>query len=239
MRKMLLVMLVSVTAYAQAPDWTRDSERHVYGGDIVHWGTGEAPTPEVALFKARHMAIKALVEECGGVANKDIIPRKQYVETILGGYRAFATASLVFESCDYAKTKQGSEALVNPKIAEGQKLYDELLHGVKTEAKADVNIEDRIRDYMKAGQSSREQEIGELRNEIEKMKIMIHQPIVQEQVVLPATDSMKKVCWTEYTQMQDSLTLAAADHHGNMADPSTVGQLNQLERKKNLCQRLK
>lgn len=234
----ILLMLVSVSAYAQqAPDWTRDSQRHVEGGDIIQWGTGEAPTREVALFKAKQMAVRALVQECGGIANKEIIPEKQYVEEKLGSFKAFATMSLGLTECIVTRRErlpEGKKSHENPKLAEEQRMYDQLLHG-----KDDGALESRIRDYVNANVSSHDQEVGYLQNQINQLKTMITQPRAVEEVRMPASDSQKKMCWSEYEQMQNELTQDAAEYGGNMASPELSRNFNKLERKRHLCQRLK
>jgi regulator of replication initiation timing len=237
MRTALFLLMVSLTANAQPPEWTQETGRRVLGGDILHWGTGTSDTPEIALFKARQMAIQALMEECGGVASQEIVPRQQHVEPTGSGYTAFARASLEYDACERAKRGRAKE---NPKIADAQKLYKELLFGKTSETETKVReLLGAELDTIRSMTSSTMDEVGTLRKEVERLQLMVKQPVVQEQVTLPATDSQKKVCWEEYSELQQELTILAGEFNGNMADPSLVPKLNRLERKKALCQKLK
>jgi hypothetical protein len=134
---LLLFSLLITPAYAEdapapapAPAWIYDTSRRMVGEDIVHWGTGEDTTADLALFRARHAAIKSLTEECGGIVNVDLIPRKQYATIENDKYRAYALVSLDFSSCNYAKTTDGQSQrakIENKTTLEAQRAYEKML----------------------------------------------------------------------------------------------------------------
>lgn len=236
-----LLLLVPAIAFSGTPEWTQVTQREVIGGDIVHWGTGEADSQEIALFKAKHMAIRSIMEECGGFASKEIIPRKQHVEPTEKGYRAYAKVSIEWTACDRAKRPGKDQE--NLKIVEGQKLYDEILHGKalspEQKALASKDIDEQLREVVRSEQDPITQAIGSLRNEIDILKQKVSQPKVIEQVRYPAVDSQKKVCWDEYNGMMTQLTMDAGDYNGNMAAPELQREFNAAMRKKTICEKLR
>jgi hypothetical protein len=223
----ILLMVISTPAWAR-PDWVHHSERQVMGGDIIHWGTGEAETAEIALFKARQMAIQAMVEECGGVANKNIIPRKQYADSEGGSYRAFATVSLDFQSCEAARERDG-KTLENPKTAEEQSLYQKMLGLIRDPAPIPPAPVD----------DTASQQIGALKEEIDALRAeMRTRPQPLEHVRLPVTNSMKVYCQTQARQMRANLMAKAADYNGNVMAQPLWGDFNAYQNQQALCQRM-
>lgn len=234
----IMILGFSKVAFAEPPEWTQDSGRQVVGGDIVHWGTGDAETSEIAVFKARHMAIKTLLEECGGIANKYIVPRKQHVESSVSGYRAWALVSLDFPACEAAK-KPGAHRLENSKIAEGQKLYDRLLMTNKDSDEA-KKTEKEIRDLIRSNAEVVDEQIGTLRDEIETLRAEIHQPAPQiVPVSLPSTNTMRVMCDAQYQAMRQRMAFHSADFNGNMAAPELMEEFNEMEAQRSMCARLK
>jgi hypothetical protein len=238
-----LLVFVSLTAYGQ-PDWIGDTKRRVIGGDIIHWGTGLANSPEVALFMARHMAIKAIVEECGGFAHKDIVPKQRHVEPQGTQYRAFAKVFIPFSSCEYGKIRSPESWKRNVKIIEGQKFYDRLLGNVSGE-------EERVRQWVldennklwsnvKSEHDSTQEQINALQQEIERMKATIHlqnRPVAP--VAVPVQNSYKVLCWKEYQTLMDQAMMDAAPYGANLAHPAARPMFNAAERKKQICLRMR
>lgn len=250
MRYIIPLFLISLTAYAQ-PVSSYKSERQIIGGDIIHVGIGLGATPELALFIARHTAIKAIVEECGGFIHKNIIPRKSHVQTYQRGYQAWAKVSIDFDDCSYGQGKKTDPRLENKKIKEGQKLYDEL---IRTQGMGQVvkleEIEYRIFDWIKekndkfysnvkAEQDATQEQINELRQEIETLRAEMdikQQPIAP--MKLPANDSMKQMCWAEYSQLNSLARMKASPYNMNLAHPAVRDYFNNAEMKKAICMRL-
>ena len=238
---LITALLGSIAAQAESPDWVHDSQRRVIGGDIIHWGTGESETSEVSLFKARQMAIKEIIEECGGLASKYITPRQQHVEPSFKGYRAFAKVSIEWSACDYGKKPAAKKDanFENQKIVESQKLYDQLLqaqtkwfNGDKTK-EIETNIKDLVKaeqDYVLRKMDSLEDRVNDLENK---------RPIVQQiqQVRMPATSSQKKVCEQEVDALLFQLNLYSP--HGNIQHPSMRPLFNQFLQKRASCAYLK
>jgi hypothetical protein len=240
MKAVVILILSSTTAWAQAPEWISHTERQVIGGDIVHWGTGSAATSDVALFKARHMAIKTLIEECGGVANKEIIPRKQYVETGLDGYRAYALVSIDFESCQAAKGRDGQK-MENPEIAREQKLYDKLVFAELNPEKGNEvdtlrEIQRSIHDDMQDNAAAREAQIQRLTNDIASLRADMEHPT--QPVKLPATSSMKIACQAQLQMMANNLQMHATAYGGNMAAPELNNEIGAAQQQRALCERM-
>lgn len=231
-----ILILSSTTAWSRTPDWVQHTERQVIAGDIVHWGTGDASTSDVALFKARHMAIKTLIEECGGVANKEIIPRKQYVETDGQTYRAYALVSLDFESCQEAKGRYGKK-FENPELVDAQKLYRKLVfaeHG--NDLKLLQEIERSIHDEMRDNAAAHEAQIQRLKNDVASLRADMEHP--KEPVKLQATGSMKLSCQAQLRMMSNSLTMHAAAYNGNMAAPELNNEMGMVLQQRRLCERM-
>jgi hypothetical protein len=238
----VLGLLVSNTAFAEAPSWTRHTERQIIGSDIVHWGTGEADSSDVALFKARQMAIKALIEECGGIANKDIIPRKQYVESKAGTNVGYALVSLDFDSCQSGKGKDAKN-LQNPEIMKEQAMYDKLI-GVKKDTEEMKVLEKQIKDTIRSGNEIRQEQIGSLKNEIDYLRSKVEeqrQPAQVAQVAPSAgsNDAAKQMCYGQYQAMRQQLMAYAQRYHGNVASPALFNYYNATRRQKLMCDSLK
>jgi hypothetical protein len=232
--KLAFLILVSSSAWAEAPEWVNHSGRQVIGGDIVHWGTGDAATPDVAVFKARHMAIKTLIEECGGVASKEIIPRKQYVDLVGRVYRAAATVSIEFSACDAAKGRNGKR-FENPEIASEQKLYNRLVFGeTDDQAKALQEVERRIKEDQFERASENESQIQRLKNDVASLRADMEAR--QEAARAPAAQhSQKEMCQAQLTTLMSRITMHAAAYHGNMADPRLGNELGQAYQLKKMC----
>lgn len=232
-----ILLLVSNAASAGAPEWVNHSERQVLGGDIVHWGTGDAATPDVAVFKARHMAIKTLVEECGGVASKDIIPRKQYVGSTESGYRAFALVSIDFSACDDAKvSKKHSQ---NPEIVEGQKLYQKLVFGNSDQqARALQEVERRIKEDAFERASENESQIQRLKNDVAGLRMDMEKAQEARREPASVQPSAKRRCKAQLQLLMNRITMHAAMFHGNMADPRMGNELGQAYQLKKQCAEL-
>jgi hypothetical protein len=231
-----ILLLVSTVAWAETPEWVNHPGRQVIAGDIVHWGTGDAATPDVAVFKARHMAIKTLMEECGGVASKDIIPRKQYVESEPGYYRAFALVSIEFDSCDRAKGPRGKR-FENPEIVEDQRLYQRLVFGnSEDQARALQEIERSIKDDTFEKAAATEAQIQRLKNDVALLRAQVENPV--QPARLPSSSSMKLACKTQLRGMASRLTQHAAQYHGNMADPGLNNELGMAMDQRDLCERM-
>jgi hypothetical protein len=220
MKYLTALLLISTPAWADRPDWTFQTNRQVLGGDIIQWGTGSAKSPEVALFKARQMAIKTLIEECGGIANKDIIPRKQYVED----ETAYATVSLSFDSCEQAK--RGDKRLENPKIVEEQKLYDRLL-GMNEPSEA----ESQILKYVQSQNQDLRDDITRLNHRIDDRAQFVVLP-----VKLPATNSMKAMCLAQARNLRVNLQTKAIRYNGNAAAPELASDYQAYQQQADMCE---
>jgi hypothetical protein len=237
-RFIIVNILLGSQVYAAPPEWVQETGRTIKGGDIVHWGMGEANSAELASFKARQSAIAAIIDECGGIANKAIIPRKQHIEPGEGIFTAYAHVSIDFQECDFAKTRLVKKAEVeNPQIAEDQKLYRELI-GV-TPKKAD--LADRIAkmleseriktqrmiDSYKASNDQKLNQISEQLSDIQSK--MTAQPAPR---IIPSTSSQKAICQRQAQILLAQAQVAAADNYGNMAG---LPIYNQLVAQQDLC----
>jgi len=235
------LILVSLTAYAQ-PDWVTDTKRRVIGGDIIHWGTGRSSTSEIALFKARHMAIKAILEECGGFAHKEIVPEKRYVEKdIAGDYVAYAKVFISKQSCSYGQDKYPSKDMENKKILEGQKFYDQLLGNTTPQEEEEIRKwileeNDRLWSSVKSEHDSTQEQINYLKQELKMLKASIKlqkRPVMPLRV--PATTPMKAMCWKKYQTLIDQAMMDAAPYGANLAHPAARPMFNAAQREKQIC----
>lgn len=233
-----------VLAFANSPEWINQSHRQVIGGDIVTWGTGEGSTSEIAQFKARHMAIKSIVDECG-IAHKDIIPWNNHVELSGNGYRAFAQISLTFQSCEEAKrakTDVQKQALENPKLAQGQRIYLSFIAGkhVNDDELTIKAAQDRVDQYWKQEAANQHDDLQDIKTEVQKLRAelaMSRQPI--EPIKIVATSSQKKICKIQARQMIQPIMMAAYQGnsgHGNLANNPAA--LNQMMAQQDLCDRM-
>lgn len=243
----IFLIMVNPADGKVAPEWVSQTHRQVVNGDIVHWGTGDGQTSEVALFKARHMAIGTLMEECGGLANKEIIPRKQHIESTPDGYRAYSLVSLDWDSCNQAKepvAKQHPELFENQKTKEGQALYHQLLGGkagVNDPSERTSEVEKRIKEFLLQEADIRTDELGILKEQIHRLEMAVRQnqnpaPVIP--IKLPSMTSQKAQCQAEYQNMMGNLTMQAADYNGNMAAPEMSREFGRAMQKKNICGRL-
>lgn len=230
--KWFLLIIVNILwesqVYAASPDWTKETHRQIKGGDIVHWGMGEAHSAELASFKARQSAIAAIIDECGGIANKAIIPRKQHVESSGNGFLAYSQVSIDFQECDFAKTRLAKkDQIENPQIAEDQKLYRELIGA--TPKKADLaDRSERIKTQRI------DQKLNQISEQLSGIRSTIQQQQQQQQQpkIIPATTSQKIICQRQAQTLLAQASLQAADHNGNMAG---LPIYNQLIAQQDLC----
>jgi hypothetical protein len=184
------------------------------------------------------MAIRSIVEECGGFASKYIVPRQQHAEPSMKGYRAWAKVSIEWSACDYWRSPTRDKTQENAKIVEGQRLYDEMMRPKKAPESA-AKTEQQVRELIQDEQSSMREAIGDMKSDIEALKHRISQPQVIEQVNLPATDSQKKVCEMQYQSMMRDATVASVPYQGNMAAPEVRDQFNRAMQQAAICRRLK
>lgn len=242
-----LLTLIPLTSYAQAPAWTANPGRQIVGGDIVQTSVGQGPTVEYAQFIARQSAIKALIEECGGVANKDIVPWSSYTTELPNGFEAWAQVSLVFVSCDYAKhnlSEIDRKRLENSKIAEEQKLYDNLMSAQLNAPKSmdDALIkaaQDKVEQYLKQQATTQHDDINDLKQQMAIMQgqlSLMQRPI--EAVKIPATNSDKKLCEVNLRHKMTRLQELAGPKNGNMADPSMREHFNEAMFNMDICARM-
>lgn len=241
---MFLLIFVSLTASAQ-PDWIKDTKRRVIGGDIIHWGTGLADTPEVALFMARHMAIKAIIEECGGFAHKDIVPKQRHVESKGKRYKAFAKVFIPFDSCAYGKKPYANSNMENEKIVASQRFYSRLIGDIDQNEREFLEewVKDennRLWSNVKSEQDSTQEQINALQQEIQRMKDSVHlqnRPVAP--VYVPVKSGMKVLCWKEYQTLMDQAMMDAAPYGARLNHPKALPMFNAAQRKKQICIRMK
>lgn len=234
---LFLGVILPSFAFADAPSWIDHPERRIVGGDIIQWGAGEADSPEVALFKARQAAISKLIEECGGIANKEIIPQKEYVESWNGGNRGYAQVSLEFQACQDAKGPNGPK-MENPKISENQRLYMRLM-GLQKGSDESKQLQQQIADQLRSSAQVRDEQIGELHNEIAGLRLeMSH---VQPQIVAaaPVASGNQMQCRSQYQMMSQQLMTHAQQFNGNVAAPALQGEYSQLMAQRDLCMEMK
>jgi len=248
----IVLMLVSLTAYAQ-PSWIHDTQRRVIGGDIIHWGTGQADTSEVALFKARHMAIKAILEECGGFAHKSIVPKQRHVEQHGSGFIAYAKVYIPAIACDYGKQGHQNSGRENQRIVTGQEFYDQLMgnnHHQRYAAAKKVEariygwiqkLNDDFYENVKAEHDATQQQLNALKRELELLRGEMdikRNPIVEAPGRIPSSSAMKQHCWAEYRDINNYVRMKASAYYMNMAHPNVREYFNQAEMKKASCLRL-
>lgn len=227
-------ILLGSQVYAVTPDWVQETGRSIRGGDIVHWGMGEADSAELAAFKARQSAIAAIIDECGGIANKAIVPRRQHIESNGNLFTAFAHVSIEFDACDHAKTRRAKrEEIENPQIAADQKTYRELI-GV-TARKPD--LADRIAKLLEAERAKTNQKLGAIDQKLDAISERLQerqepQVIVVKQPIYQATSSQRSICQIQAQAMLNAATLAAADNYGNMAG---LPAYNQFMAQQEIC----
>lgn len=229
------ILMLFYQSVEARPEWVDQSNRQVIGGDILHWGTGVDASAQVAVFKAKQMAIKALMEECGGVAHKDIIPWDKHVEQTREGYRAWTRVGLAFDSCDQAKGRNGKR-YENPEIVRSQELYTKLLSAdmglLKPEEKEKV-LEDVRREAQRQYDRNQHHFENRLEQLEEKINAMKH-PTVELPAKLPATSSMKIACIKRLKQMEHVMQMKAPAN-GNLADPSVVDYYNRYQVEADIC----
>lgn len=242
-RIIVLNILLVTQVYAQTPDWIQETGRMIRGGDIVHFGMGRATTAELANFKAKQSAISAIIDECGGVANKAIVPRKQHVERDEGGFVAYAHVSIDFDACDHAKSRlTRRDEIENKQIAEDQKLYRQLLTGPK-----DDGLEAKIRRIMAVetkriiasipDHSEKLESISEQLSEIKEMMARpAPAPVAAPVRAVSGMASAKALCQQQARRLMNQATLLAADHYGNMADPSVSPAYNMAMQQQSMCE---
>lgn len=233
----LILLLIDQTCFAQdRPEWISQPNRVILGGDILHWGGSRDASEQVAMFKAKQMAIKSLLQECGGVAHKDIVPWDNYVERLAGGeFTVYARVGLSFESCQEAKGPNAKK-YENQEIVKSQELYNKLLS-------ADMGLlepsekEKIMEEVIKEAQDQYNSNAGHLEDRIRQLEAKINAMKVPQVVLpaqLPATSSMKIACIKRLQQMEHVLQMKAPAN-GNLADPSVVDQYNRYQVEASIC----
>jgi len=226
MKLLILLVLASYPCFAEDLNWIHQTERQIISGDIVHWGTGTADSPDNALFKARQMATKSILMECGGFAHKDIIPRKSHVEDEgRGKWQAYAQVDISFTSCVEAKRGQGQE---NKTIIEDQKIYANMLKGQK-EKMDEIEVQDMVNAHLRSlsdaeGHSSgADEEEEKFRNINKKRKQIMEQP--------QASSSAKQSC---YRRLQFEINQMRMQT-GSNGNEAYMPQFNGIEHQKEIC----
>lgn len=244
MRYTLFLIFISLTAFAQ-PKWIKDTKRHVRGGDIIHWGTGsDLNSPEIALFKARHMAIQTILEECGGFAHKEIVPEKRYVEKRGTFHVAWAKVYISLNACRYSR-KNPSKKMENKEIVKGQRFYNKLIGNATSQERENIQKwvlkeQDKIWSNVKAEHDSTQEQISALKEELKILKANIKlQKRPEVPLRVPAQNSMKESCWQEYNMMMAQARMDAAPYGANLAHPASRQAFNRAQMKGTICQRMK
>lgn len=237
----LILISISQTCFSQErPEWISQPNRVVLGGDILHWGGSRDVSEQVAMFKAKQMAIKSLLQECGGIAHKDIVPWDNYVERLDNGeFTVYARVGLSFESCQEAKGPNAKK-YENKEIAESQKLYSKLLS-------ADMGLlepsekEKIMEEVIKEAQDQYNSNAGHLEDRIRQLEAKLNAMKAPQVVLparLPATSSMKIACLKRLQQMEHILQMKAPAN-GNFADPSVADDYNRYQIEASICESYK
>ena len=232
----------------QRPAWTNSQSRTVIGGDILHFGFGEARTAELARFKAESMAVKSLLAECS-LAHRDTVIWDRYLERITdSSFKAYARAGLNFSSCEEARRAKGEDRkrLSNPVLVQNQDLYDQL----EREHVDQHSLIGQIKTWTRSliGKSAvrisdLEQRITELEkspNGAPTSVIVIHQNTV---LVGASTnrETRYRDCMEDYKSlMEDARTQAMnSNPPGNLASPEAAPSHNRALRKLTYCEEIR
>lgn len=221
-------------------DWIHQQNRQFVEDRIQYWGTGFHLQEDIAIFKAKGMAIKSIGEECGGFYSKDIVIRRQKIFKEATGSRVFVHADIPYVSCNYSKTPMAKENkdLENPKFVEAQKLYDSLLLNQYNNKPTQDVIE-----HIKKLTRQNDQKINAIDKRLTDLEARpagaINQTVIQHNYQMTASESSYKECMDEYYELMEDARRESLDnpgmHKGNLAYGKARDMYNKAMRKEWKC----
>jgi|GEM_PF-5235497 len=248
----ILVILIFSYALAQAntkvgEGWIHQQNRSFIEDRIQYWGTGKDLVEELALFKAKGMAIKSISEECGGFYSKDIVIRRQKIEKEEGYFRAYVHADIPYVSCNYSKTPMAKSDpnLENKAIVGSQKLYDSLIQDQYSQRghESDVLRADILKHIKQTNQVN-QKKISTLEDRIKNLESRpskTNQTIIQNHYQLSPSESSYQLCMEEYQELMDDAKYAARKSRipGNLAEGRAARIYMKSQKKLEKCRKMK
>lgn len=238
---MTLLLLLLIPHSWASDDWIHQQNRQFVEDRIQYWGTGFHHQEDIAIFKAKGMAIKSIGEECGGFYSKDIVIRRQKIIKEASGSRVFVHADIPYVSCNYSKTPMAKENkhLENPKIVEAQRLYDSLLLN-QYNKKPDTEVIEHIKKLSKQN----DQKFNALDKRLTDLEARpqgtVNQTLIQHNYQMTPSESSYKECMDEYYELMSDAQRESLNnegmHKGNLAHGNARDMYNKAMRKEWKCQ---
>jgi hypothetical protein len=244
---LIILILLPLLSFCWADDaWIHQQNRQFIEDRIQYWGTGHDAHEDLAIFKAKGMAIKSIGEECGGYYSKDIVIRRLKILKEASGFRVYVHADIPYVSCNYSKTPmaKSNNDLENPKIVEAQKLYDSLLL-----AQYNKKPTQEVIEHIKKLTKQNDQKLNALDKRLSDLEARppttINQTVIQHNTnyQMPPSETSYKECMDDYGDLLDDAHREALNnegmHKGNLAFGKARDLYNKAERKKWSCQKYK
>jgi hypothetical protein len=234
--------------YASSNNWIEQQNRVFIEDRIQYWGTGADASEEIAMFKAKGMAIKLIGEECGGFFSKEIVIRRQKIVKENYSYRAYVHADIPYVSCNYSKTPmaKNNPDLENSSIVESQKLYSSLLEKQfqKMDEKEIGLFKKEIIEYLNKTNQENTKNLIQLEQRVKTLESepkTINQTIIQQNYQMTPSESAYKECMDDYQDLMDDAQHAAMKNRipGNLAEGKAARIYNKAQVKRIKCSALK
>jgi hypothetical protein len=253
--KLLVVLIINVSLPAigstsELPEWAKSQDRLIDGNEISHWGTGIGTSQEIAAFKAEFMAIRSVVQECGGYASKGIYVGKKILQQNGADiFVAYARAYIPFVECDYNKTPAAktNKDLVNPKLIEGTALYNKYIqksYESKDETGKLKQLEFSIGKFLKKFEEENGKRLESLEKEVNSLKNLSrgHTTIIQKNVHLHGDKAKYEECMEDYYELLSRAERGSSKNqgkdHGNLFGEHSRETYNEAVRKKYRCDKI-
>jgi hypothetical protein len=238
MRRIIPLMILSLSVQAEQPEWTLNTNRQVINDSIVQYGKSWSDSSVMAQFQAEQMAIKSLVDECGGFYHKSIIVRKKYSESYKNGFTAYVQASIDYSSCEYGKTPHAktNKDVESPTIKESQLLYMKSLT-------ADPDLKQEIINDLNRQNLANQEHINSIEKQVDELRELknknIQANVVVTNVTINGTAAKKQECLEQYKELMRDAQIEAMDNGGNLAAGSAAPIYNKAMVKFYNCQKMK
>ena len=245
---MALLIIFMINLCSANEDWINQQNRVFIEDRIQYWGTGIDTQEDIALFKAKGMALKSIGEECGGFYSKDIVIRKLKVLKEMQNFRAFVHADIPYVSCSYSKTPMAktNKDLENPKFVEAQKLYDSLLieqYRQRSNVRRDSKAKEEILSHIKSFTKENDKKLLALDKRLTDLEVrppqQINQTIIKQTYQMTPSQTSYKECMDEYYDLLDEAHRESLNnegmHKGNLAYGNARNLSNKAMRKEWKC----
>jgi membrane-bound lytic murein transglycosylase len=131
-----------------------DSGRHIEGGSIIQTSIADGSTADVAQFKARMAAVRALIGECGEAHQEIKFGHGSLIRETDINWKATAEAYITFQDCEEAKHDVNHKFVKNS-LVKDQEIYTRMISPAEPEvAEEESDDEEPVVDMNAAYKST-------------------------------------------------------------------------------------